>query len=60
MGAGREAHACGAAAIALARAASAVELASRLRSVPLFAFASVDELFRIALLGRQVRYEPGG
>ena len=36
----------------------AVELASRLRSVPLFAFASVDELFRIALLGRQVRYEP--
>ena len=37
----------------------AVELASRLRSVPLFAFVSVDELFRIALLGRQVRYEPG-
>jgi AAA family ATP:ADP antiporter len=37
----------------------AVELASRLRVVPLFAFVSIDELFRIALLGRQVRYEPG-
>jgi ATP/ADP translocase/HEAT repeat protein/CRP-like cAMP-binding protein len=37
----------------------AVELASRLRGVPLFAFVSVDELFRIAALGRQVRYEPG-
>jgi CRP-like cAMP-binding protein len=37
----------------------AVELASRLRHVPLFSFSSVDELFRIALLGRQVRYEPG-
>ncbi len=37
----------------------AVELASRLRHVPLFAFSSVDELFRVALLGRQVRYEPG-
>jgi AAA family ATP:ADP antiporter len=36
----------------------AVELASRLRLVPLFAFVSIDELFRIALLGRQVRYEP--
>jgi ATP:ADP antiporter, AAA family len=37
----------------------AVELASRLRKVSLFAFVSVDELFRIALLGHQVRYEPG-
>jgi CRP-like cAMP-binding protein len=37
----------------------AVELASRLRSVPLFAFVSVDELFRISVLGRQVRHEPG-
>jgi ATP/ADP translocase/HEAT repeat protein/CRP-like cAMP-binding protein len=37
----------------------AVELANRLRTVPLFAFASVNELFRIAQLGRQVRYEPG-
>jgi AAA family ATP:ADP antiporter len=37
----------------------AVELASRLRNVPLFAFVSVDELFRISVLGRQVRYEPG-
>jgi CRP-like cAMP-binding protein/HEAT repeat protein len=37
----------------------AVELANRLRMVPLFAFASVDELFRIAQLGKQVRHEPG-
>jgi HEAT repeat protein/CRP-like cAMP-binding protein len=37
----------------------AVELASRLRRVPLFAFTSVDELFRVAVLGRQVRHEPG-
>jgi AAA family ATP:ADP antiporter len=37
----------------------AVELANRLRTVPLFAFASVDELFRIGQLGRQVRHEPG-
>jgi ATP/ADP translocase/CRP-like cAMP-binding protein/HEAT repeat protein len=37
----------------------AVELASRIRTIPLFAFVSVDELFRIARLGRQVRHEPG-
>jgi CRP-like cAMP-binding protein len=37
----------------------AVELADRLRRVKLFSFASVDELFRIAVLGRQVRHEPG-
>ena len=37
----------------------AVELANRLRTVPLFAFTSVNELFRIAMLGRQVRHEPG-
>jgi CRP-like cAMP-binding protein len=37
----------------------AVELATRLRMVPLFAFASVNELFRISALGKQVRYEPG-
>jgi ATP:ADP antiporter, AAA family len=37
----------------------AVELANRLRTVPLFAFSSVNELFRIAMLGRQVRHEPG-
>ena len=37
----------------------AVELAHRLRTVPIFAFASVDELFRVAMLGRQVRHEPG-
>lgn len=37
----------------------AVELADRLRKIPLFDFASVDELFRIAGLGRQVRHESG-
>jgi CRP-like cAMP-binding protein len=37
----------------------AVELADRLRKIPLFGFASVDELFRIAGLGRQVRHEAG-
>ncbi len=37
----------------------AVELADRLRRIQLFDFASIDELFRIAGLGRQVRHEPG-
>ena len=37
----------------------AVELADRLRRVPLFDFTHIDELFRLAGLGRQVRYEPG-
>jgi CRP-like cAMP-binding protein len=34
-----------------------VQLASRLRLVPLFASVSVDELFRLAGAGRQVRHE---
>jgi ATP/ADP translocase/HEAT repeat protein/CRP-like cAMP-binding protein len=37
----------------------AVELADRFRRMHLFGFASVDELFRIAALGRQVRYDGG-
>jgi CRP-like cAMP-binding protein len=37
----------------------AAELADRIRRIPLFSFASVNELFRIAGLGRQVRYEGG-
>src|SRR5207249_5271055 len=37
----------------------AVEVASRLRGVPLFELVSVDELFRIAAIGKQVRYEAG-
>jgi ATP:ADP antiporter, AAA family len=37
----------------------AVELANRLRQIPLFASLSVDELFRFAAAGRQVRYEQG-
>lgn len=37
----------------------AVELANRLRKVALFDFTHVDELFRLARLGRQVRYEKG-
>ncbi len=36
-----------------------VELADRLARLPLFAHTPVDELFRIARTGRQVRYEPG-
>jgi CRP-like cAMP-binding protein len=34
----------------------AVSLVRRLREIPLFRFASVDELFRIATISRQVRY----
>jgi CRP-like cAMP-binding protein len=30
-----------------------------LREIPLFRFVSVDELFRIAAISQQVRYEPG-
>ncbi|HXG87756.1 MAG TPA: Npt1/Npt2 family nucleotide transporter [Vicinamibacterales bacterium] len=37
----------------------AVELVDRIRRVHLFDFASVDELFRLAALGRQVRHEAG-
>ncbi|MGE3274227.1 MAG: Npt1/Npt2 family nucleotide transporter [Vicinamibacterales bacterium] len=37
----------------------AVEVASRLRRIPLFAFVSVNELFRIASLGRQTSFESG-
>ncbi len=37
----------------------AVELANRLRAVPLFDFVSVDELFRIARAGRQIGHESG-
>ena len=37
----------------------AVELADRLRRIPLFDFVSVDELFRVAAAGRQVRHEQG-
>ncbi|MEO8681563.1 MAG: Npt1/Npt2 family nucleotide transporter, partial [Vicinamibacterales bacterium] len=37
----------------------AIELADRLRQIPMFDFTSVDEFFRIAALGHQVRYETG-
>jgi CRP-like cAMP-binding protein/HEAT repeat protein len=37
----------------------AVELAATLRHLPVFAAVSVDELFRVAGTGRQVRHEPG-
>jgi AAA family ATP:ADP antiporter len=36
-----------------------VELAARLRAVPLFAYVSVDELFRIALTSQPVRHGRG-
>lgn len=34
----------------------AINLVHRLREIPLFRFASMDELFRIATISRQVRY----
>jgi ATP:ADP antiporter, AAA family len=37
----------------------AAALAERLRTLPLFASVTVDELFRIAGAARQVRHEPG-
>lgn len=37
----------------------ATELAERLRQLPLFAGVGVDELFRLANAGRQVRHDPG-
>jgi ATP/ADP translocase/CRP-like cAMP-binding protein len=37
----------------------AIELADRLRRIPMFDFTSVDEFFRIAALGHQERYEAG-
>ncbi len=37
----------------------AAALSSRLRQLPLFASVSVDELFRIAGVGRQVRHDAG-
>jgi AAA family ATP:ADP antiporter len=36
-----------------------VELADRLRRLPLFEYTHVNELFRLARLGRQVRHEAG-
>jgi CRP-like cAMP-binding protein len=36
-----------------------VELADRLRRLPIFDFTQVNELFRLARLGRQVRHEAG-
>ncbi|MEO5823800.1 MAG: Npt1/Npt2 family nucleotide transporter [Vicinamibacteraceae bacterium] len=36
-----------------------VEIASRLRAIPIFASVATDELFRIARTGRQVRLDPG-
>jgi AAA family ATP:ADP antiporter len=37
----------------------AVELADRLRRMPLFDYVSVDELFRVADIGHQARHESG-
>ena len=37
----------------------AISLVRRLKEIPLFRFASVDELFRIATISRQVRYDAG-
>ncbi len=37
----------------------AVELVDRVRAIPLFQFVSVDELFRIAAVGEEVRHPAG-
>ena len=37
----------------------AVEIATRLRHIPMYATLSIDELFRLASTGRQIRYERG-
>ena len=37
----------------------AISLVRRLKEIPLFRFASMDELFRIATISRQVRYAAG-
>ncbi len=37
----------------------AAEIASRIRTLPLFASITVDELFRLASTSRQVRHQPG-
>jgi len=37
----------------------AVTLARQLRKIPLFRFVSIDELFRIATISQQVRYDAG-
>jgi CRP-like cAMP-binding protein len=37
----------------------AVSLVGQLKAIPLFRFASVDELFRVATISRQVRYAAG-
>ncbi len=37
----------------------AISLVRRLKEIPLFRFASIDELFRIATISRQVRYGGG-
>jgi CRP-like cAMP-binding protein len=37
----------------------AISLVRRLKEIPLFRFASMDELFRIATIARQVRYAAG-
>ncbi len=37
----------------------AAEIASRIRSLPLFAALTVDELFRLASTSRQARHQPG-
>ncbi len=36
-----------------------VEVVNRMRRLPLFASVTIDELFRIARAGKQVRHEPG-
>jgi AAA family ATP:ADP antiporter len=37
----------------------AIEMATRLRAIPIFSAVSIDELFRFVHTGRQIRYESG-
>ena len=37
----------------------AVEVVDRLRHIPLFAYVSIDELYRIVAIGHQARYDTG-
>jgi AAA family ATP:ADP antiporter len=44
---------------ATAKPLPVVELADRLRAIPLFGYVSIDELFRIAGTARQIRHDRG-
>ncbi|HEX5216262.1 MAG TPA: HEAT repeat domain-containing protein [Vicinamibacterales bacterium] len=54
------AHAPGAAVVAPPNShLPVVRVADRLRTIPVFGFVSIDELFRVASVARQLRLDPG-